>query len=138
MGIEQLLHLVELYLNSRSRVLLALESRGYRRAELQRVLQVHPNVLDRRQRNPALWRPGELRQLADELGTSAWGIMGIRILAAQLFLLPESFRRQLYKETQLNKTKLDTRYNDYDTWQYEEVWRLACTLRRWRDVNARY
>ena len=135
MRIEYPLRLIESYLNRRSGVLWALEDRAFNQLELRHVLDAQNGLLLRRRKNPSTWRPSELEQLADALSMPSDAILDLHKLAPWLNCLPDSMRSQLFKESQFDRSKFRVRASNPDAWQYNELQRLAGTLRRWQDCH---
>lgn len=133
MRIEQLLRPVEAYLTSRMAIIRAMDERKLTISDLTDGLAITYSSLTRRRLNSAHWRPKELEKLATLLRIPGEAIGGLQSVALQMSTLPESVRKQLYKEARLDNYKLRLRHEDYDRWQYTEVEWLAATLRTWQD-----
>ena len=125
---ENVRQLIESYLNSRSAILRAIDDKALSFSQMEIILNKKYDLLHRRRRNPAYWRPDELVQLADVLLIPTRSVVGLEALALQLKLLPGPILGRLLREAQLDSRKLTTRRKDYCSWQYSELIRLAQSL----------
>ncbi|GAB2558438.1 hypothetical protein [Spirosoma areae] len=82
------------------------------------------NAKYRRQANPGLWKPAEIRLLAVELGLSDATSNRLQGLAPLITLLTESEKKSVYKACSLTDEKLSARLANPDSWQPYELDKL--------------
>lgn len=122
---EQVFQIIQSYFNFRAAVLRSMAFETMSKADFARLTGLDGNSKYRRELNPDLWKPTEIYAFAVRAGLWDGGAKRLDLLADLIEHLPETDRKIILKAGQLTNEKLQLRRQDANSWQPQELEKLA-------------